>query len=111
MTVFYLLSIERVRWPLQIFGNDPYDQPRADVGNDVIILLGGGSRAESVPPDFDVLEPVRSAVRREAAPYGYACKGKDLPISYEAGPFLRATPMNPKSESGLLLLSLGVPGK
>ena len=58
--VFYLLSIEPVSNGLIHPLETAYDQPQgADVDGDVIILLGGGSRAGV--PDFDGTGQVGSA--------------------------------------------------
>ena len=95
--VFYLLSIEPVSNGLIHPLETAYDQPQgADVDGDVIILLGGGSRAGV--PDFDGTGQVGSAAANRFLMALRLQKAKDLPILLSGG--IRATPMNRKSKSG-----------
>ena len=86
--VFYLLSIEPVSNGLIHPLETAYDQPQgADVDGDVIILLGGGSRAGV--PDFDGSGQVGSAAANRFLMALRLQKAKDLPILLSGGTILK----------------------
>ena len=105
--VFYLLSIEPVSNGLIHPLETAYDQPQgADVDGDVIILLGGGSRAGV--PDFDGTGQVGSAAANRFLMALRLQKAKDLPILLSGGTILKGDANESEIEKRMLL-SLGVP--
>ena len=104
--VFYLLSIEPVSNGLIHPLETAYDQPQgADVDGDVIILLGGGSRAGV--PDFDGSGQVGSAAANRFLMALRLQKAKDLPILLSGGTILKGDANESEIEKRMLL-SLGV---
>ncbi|WP_296901665.1 YdcF family protein [uncultured Megasphaera sp.] len=105
--VFYLLSIEPVSNALIHPLETAYDQPRgADAQGDVIVLLGGGSRAGV--PDFDGTGQVGSAAANRFLMALRLQKAKDLPILLSGGTILKGD-ANESAIEKRMLLSLGVP--
>lgn len=105
--VFYLLSIEPVSNGLIHPLETAYDQPQgADVDGDVIVLLGGGSRAGV--PDFDGTGQVGSAAANRFLMALRLQKAKDLPILLSGGTILKGDANESEIEKRMLL-SLGVP--
>ncbi len=84
-----------------------YDQPRGTaVAGDVIVLLGGGSRAGV--PDFDGTGQVGSAAANRFLMALRLQKAKDLPILLSGGTILKGD-ANESAIEKRMLLSLGVP--
>lgn len=99
MAAFYLLSIEPVSNALIHPLETAYDQPQgAAVDGDVIVLLGGGSRAGV--PDFDGTGQVGSAAANRFLMALRLQKAKDCQSSCRAEPSSKAMPMNRKLKSG-----------
>ena len=105
--VFYLLSIEPVSNGLIHPLETAYDQPQGTaVAGDVIVLLGGGSRAGV--PDFDGTGQVGSAAANRFLMALRLQKAKDLPILLSGGTILEGDANESEIEKRMLL-SLGVP--
>lgn len=105
--VFYLLSIEPVSNGLIHPLETAYDQPQGTaVAGDVIVLLGGGSRAGV--PDFDGTGQVGSAAANRFLMALRLQKAKDLPILLSGGTILKGDANESEIEKRMLL-SLGVP--